>query len=153
MKESKLGKFLPLIVAIIAIIGAILFFRVMMQSEETIKTDAAVQASVVNPLVTFSLVLLGATAIIAVFASIVGVFKNPAALKKTLLGLLGLGVVLLASYLFSNSGEVVDANQEVIAVAGSKVSKLTSTGIWVSLILLVVGGFFFVVDLVKGLIK
>ena len=143
------SKILKIIVAILSLVGIGLFLRVSSINSE----DKAAIAEAVSPLVTYSLVLLGLAAASAVIASVLGIFKNPAALKKTLLGVVALAVALLISYILSSDEQVVDANKDVIAIAGSQVSKYTSTGIWVSLILLVVGGVFFVIDLVKGLIK
>ncbi|WP_442267704.1 hypothetical protein ACSIGC_08570 [Tenacibaculum sp. ZS6-P6] len=143
------NKILTLLVAIISVVGFGLFINVMMTDSE----DKIAMSDASSPIVTFGIVILVATAAIAVLASILGVTKNPKALKKALLGLAVLGVILLISSLVSDSSQVLDANKEVIAAEGSSVSKLTSTGIWSSLILLVVGGAFFVFDLFKGLIK
>ncbi|WP_075344045.1 hypothetical protein [Tenacibaculum agarivorans] len=143
------SRILTILVAVISVIGFVLFIRVLGVDEENVQE----LSGVVSPLVGFSLVLLYVTVGIAVVASFLGIFKNSGALKKTLLGVLGLGVVLLVSYLISDDGQVVDANKEVIAAAQSSVSKLTSTGIWTSLVLLVLGGAFFVFDLFKGLVK
>ncbi|MGG8496673.1 hypothetical protein ACQY1Q_09665 [Tenacibaculum sp. TC6] len=143
------SKILKIVVAILSLVGIGLFLRVSgINSEDKVAISEAV-----SPLVTYSLVLLGLAVAAAVIASLLGMFKNPAALKKTLLGIVALAVALLISYILSSDGQVVDANGSVIAATGSQVSKYTSTGIWVSLILLVVGGVFFVIDLVKGLIK
>lgn len=142
-------RILTILIAVIALTGLVLFVRVMMTDPE----DAVAISNASSPIVTFSLGLLIATVAIAVLASILGVAKNPNALKKTLLGVVALGVVVLVSYLFSDSSQVLDANDKVIAAADSAMSKLTSTGIWSSLILLVIGGAFFVFDLLKGLAK
>lgn len=142
-------RILTILVAVISVIGFVLFLRVLGTDEENV----AEMSGVVAPLVTFSIIILIAAVAIAVIASLLGVIKNPAALKKTLFGLVGLGVVLLVSYLIADSSEVLDANKLVIAEAGGSISKLTSGGIWTSLILLVVGGAFFIFDLFKGLIK
>ncbi|TYQ00113.1 hypothetical protein C7447_101722 [Tenacibaculum adriaticum] len=154
MKGNKLAKFLPLIVALVSVIGAVLFVRVFMAGEDSIKTDPAVQASVVNPLITFSMWLLYAAIAITLVLAILSLIKNPAALKKTLLGLAVLGVLLLVSYFLSSDAAVYDV-QGVLLKDGQAgaTSKWVGTGIIYSLILGGIGLFFFVIDLVKGLIK
>ncbi len=143
------SRVLTILIAVISVIGFILFGLIAAVDAE----DAAALSAKVSPFITYSVVLLIASIAIAVIASLLGVLKNPEALKKTLLGLAALVVVLVISYLVADSKEVIDAEREVIAAAGSSVSKLTSTGIWASLVLLVVGGAFFIFDLFKGLIK
>ncbi|CAL2077553.1 hypothetical protein [Tenacibaculum sp. 190524A02b] len=143
------SKILKIIVAVLSLVGIGLFLRVAGIDEE----QAEAMSSAVSPLVTYSIALLGLAVVAAVVASLLGVLKNPAALKKALLGIVALAVVLLVSYILSPDNQVNDANGEIIAAAQSQVSKLTSTGIWVSLILLAVGGAFFIIDLLKGLVK
>ncbi len=142
-------KIITVIVAVLAIIGLVLALMAM-----TVEADDRVAADVAaSPLVSYSLVLLGITAVVAVLGSLFSLLKNPAALKKAIMGLVVLGVVLLVSYLLANSDQVIDAKNEIIAATGSSVSKLTSTGIIFSAILMLVAGLFFVWDLLKGLVK
>lgn len=142
-------RILTILVAVIAVIGFALFGMVMSAGEVETKE---MQGAVSN-MVWFSVILLILSIAIAVVASVLGVFKNPGTLKKTIFGVVGLVVVILVSYLVSDASQVFDANGESIAIKGSSASKYTSAGIWSSLILLVVGGAFFVYDLLKGLIK
>jgi chromate transport protein ChrA len=142
-------RFLTILIAILGVVGFALYVNIMMVDAE----DKVAQDAAASPMVTFSIILLVASIAITVIASLLGVLKNPAALKKTLLGVVSLGVVILIAYLIADSNQVQDANENIIAAAGSSVSKLTSTGIWGSLFLLVVGGAFFIFDLLKGLIK
>jgi len=146
MKNNRL---ITIVVALLSLVGIILFLTTLGVNED----DKAAMSDAVSPLVTYSLVLLGLTAGVTVLASILSLFKNPAALKKALLGLLGMGVLLVVSYILSADGQVIDANEKVIAAAGSSVSKNTSTGIWLSVILILIAGGFFVWDLLKGLVK
>lgn len=154
MKGNKTTKFLPLIVAAIGVIGAILFVRVFMAGEEAIKTDPAVQASVVNPLVSFSTWLLYLAVGITLLMAVWSLIKNPAALKKALLGLAVLGVLLAVSYFLSSDAAVYDGQGTMLpdGQAGST-SKWVGTGIIYSLILGAIGSVFFVWDLLKGLVK
>ncbi|WP_299011116.1 hypothetical protein [uncultured Tenacibaculum sp.] len=146
MKNNKL---ITILVALLSLVGIVLFMVVMGADAE----DPVAISDAVSPLVTYSLVLLGLTAGVTVLASILSLFKNPAALKKALLGLLGMGVLLVISYILASDGQVLGATNEVVAEAGSSVSKNTSTGIWLSVILIVIAGGFFVWDLLKGLVK
>lgn len=154
MKGNKLSKLLTGFVALIGLIGAVLFIRVVMAGDESIETDAAVQESVVNPIVTFSTILLYISVIVTVVMSLLGLFKNPAALKKTLIGLLVLAAVLAVSYFAASDAAVYDS-QGVLLKDGEAgaTSKWVGTGIIYSLILGAVAAMFFVFDLVKGLVK
>ncbi len=153
MKDNKITKLLPLLIAVIGVIGIILFARVISAGEQ-VETDVAVQNSVVSPLVSFSYYLLVIVVIVSVILSLLGLFKNPAALKKTLIGLAVLGVLLAISYFTASDAAVYDAQGTMLkdGAAGS-VSKWVGAGITYSLILGAVGFFFFVFDLLKGLIK
>ncbi|CAM1346055.1 hypothetical protein [Tenacibaculum crassostreae] len=146
MKNNRL---ITIIVALLSLVGIVLFIMTMGVDTE----DKVAMSDAVSPLVTYSLVLLGLTAGVTVLASIFSLFKNPAALKKALLGILAIGVLFVISYMLSNDGQVVGASNEIVAEAGSSVSKNTSTGIWLSIILIVIAGAFFVWDLLKGLVK
>ncbi|WP_428742611.1 hypothetical protein [Tenacibaculum sp.] len=146
MKNNRL---ITIVVALLSLIGIVLFLMTMGVDSE----DKVAMSDAVSPLVTYSLVLLILTAGVTVLASVFSLFKNPAALKKALLGILAMGVLLVVSYMFSSDSQVIDANEKVIAAAGSSVSKNTSTGIWLSIILIVIAGGFFVWDLLKGLVK
>ncbi len=143
-------KIITVIVALLAIIGLVLAFMAM-----TVDPDDKIAASgAASPLVSYSLVLLGITAVVTVLGSLFSLLKNPAALKKAIMGLVVLSVVLLVSYLLANSDQVMDATSiNILANEGSSVSKLTSTGIIFSGLLMLVAGLFFVWDLLKGLVK
>lgn len=152
MKSNKL---LNYIIAGIAIVGIILFIRVVTQDKDTLMSDIDLQNSVVSPLVYFSQILLFASVGIAIILSLLGLFTNPQNLKKTLLSLAVLVVVLIISYVFADSEAVLDAQGLVLTGGeeGSATNQWVGTGIWYSVILLGFAGVFFVVDLVKGLIK
>ncbi|APG66158.1 hypothetical protein LPB136_12595 [Tenacibaculum todarodis] len=143
------NKIITIIVAVLSIIGIALFVMTLGVDVE----DAEAISGVVSPLVTYSLILLGISAAVAFLGSVFSLLKNPAALKKAGLGLVALVVVFGIAYMLANSDQVIDAKDEIIAAAGSQVSKLTSTGILFSGVLMLVAGAFFIIDLVKGLIK
>ena len=86
----KSNKILNIIIAVIAIVGAILFVRVGMEDAEVIKSNADVQNSVVSPLISFSFWLFIAAVAITVVLSFWTIIKNPENLKKMLMSLVAL---------------------------------------------------------------
>jgi len=143
----KSNLFLKIVVAVIFVLAIVGMVMVAGAGEATPEeTNAA--SFVVN----LALVLLIAAAALAVIASLISIFKNPAALKKTLLGLAIFGALFVVSYLFAGDEAVFGANGEDLLEAGST-SKWSGAGLIFSYILLAVGGVFFVVDLLKSLIK
>jgi hypothetical protein len=155
MKNDKLSKILNIFIAFIAIIGTILFIRIFMEDAELIKTDPAIQQSIISPIIVFSTWLLYLAVGITIVLSLIGLFKNPESLKKTLFGLVALGVILVLAYFTGDSLAVTDPQGKVLpgGEAGSSINHWVSTGIWYSIFLGIVAGIFFVYDLVKGLIK
>ena len=152
----KSNKILNILIAAIAIIGGVLFIRIFMEDTEAIETDVDIANSVVSPLIYYSTYLFYAAVIITIGLSFFSLVRNPDNLKKTLGGLAVLAVLLFIAYFLSDSEVVYDANNIKILEGGeegSSTNKWVGTGIWYSTILLVIGGVFFIVDLVKGLIK
>lgn len=155
MKNDKISKLLNLFIALVALIGAILFIRIFMEDSAAIENDPEVQNKVISPIIFFSTGLLylaiGATVVI----SLIGLVKNPENLKKTLFGLVALGVLLVLAYFTGDSLAVTDPQGKVLegGEAGSSVNQWVSTGIWYSMFLGIVAGIFFVIDLFKGLFK
>ena len=98
MKNNKLSRFLNIFVALVAVIGAFLFIRVLMEDVGVIENNPEVQNSLISPIIFFSTGLLylaiGATLVV----SLIGLMKNPDNLKKTVLGLAVLGVILVLAY-------------------------------------------------------
>ncbi len=152
MKSTKI---LNLLIAGIAFIGGILFIRIFMEDTEAIESDVAIQNSVISPLIYFSTWLLIATVLVTIGLSLVGLFRNPENLKKTLGGLGVLLVLLIISYILADSNAVYNAAGGIEAGGeeGSSVNRWVGAGIWYSIILGGIASLFFVWDLVKGLIK
>ncbi|HBK71810.1 MAG TPA: hypothetical protein DDZ39_09185 [Flavobacteriaceae bacterium] len=121
--DNKKSKILTIITAVIGIIGAILFIRVLMAEEGTEAMDSAV-----NTIVHFSKILLIVTALIAVGLSLFSMLKNPKALKKTLLGLVVLAVLFGISYAMASDAAVTNQFGDIVTngEAGST-SKMIST--------------------------
>lgn len=151
----KSDKILNIVIALIALIGGVLFVRIFMEDTEAIETNVEIQNKVVSPLISYSFWLFIAAVVITVLLSLWGLIRNPENLKKTLGGLAVLGALLLIAYFLSDSEVVYNAagGIEPGGEAGSAVNKWVGTGIWYSIILGGIAGVFFVWDLVKGLIK
>ena len=148
--KGNLSKILTIVIAAVGVIGAVLFIRVMSAGE-----DQEALSSAVGGIVMFSQMLLYVAIGVTVVLSLLSMLKNPAALKKALLGIGVLAVLLVVSYFLADSNPVTDAQGTVLLYGeeGASSNKWTSTGIWYSLILGAIGTIFFVSDLVKGLIK
>jgi heme/copper-type cytochrome/quinol oxidase subunit 3 len=153
--KYNLSKILNIFIAAVAAIGAILFIRIFMEDAELIKTDPDTQQSIISPIITFSTILLYLAIGVTLVLSMIALVKNPDNLKKTLIGVGALVVVLILAYLTGDSTEVTDPQGKVLAGGeeGSSINQWVSTGIWYSMFLGLIAGAFFVLDLVKGLIK
>jgi len=151
---NKLSKIVTAVAAVIGVIGFFFFIRVLMAGDDAIENDAAVQASIVPPFITFSLAVFYLTIGVTIFFSLRGMVQNPENLKKTVLSLVMLGAVLAVSYMFASDAEVTDVFGKTLkdGEAGAT-SKWVGTGIIYSLVLGTIGLVLFIVDLLKGLVK
>ncbi|MGB2225412.1 MAG: hypothetical protein ACPH5K_05655 [Polaribacter sp.] len=152
MKSNKL---LNISIAVISVIGIILFIRVAAEDKEALGASVDLQNSLVSPLVYFSTYLLYASVIIAIALSMISLVRNPDNLKKTLMSLAVLGVIFLISYFTADSAAVLDTQGAVLkgGEEGSTTNQMVGTGIWYSVFLGAIASVFFVWDLVKGLVK
>ncbi len=152
MKGSKI---LSIAIAIIAVIGGILFIRVAMEDAEMIKTDVDLANQVVSPLIYYSTSLFYAAVAITIVLSVVGLVRNPQNLKKTLGGLGVMAILLAIAYFLSDSNVVYDASGKIQpgGEEGSAINHWVGTGIWYSVILGGIASLFFIYDLLKGLVK
>ena len=149
----KSNLFLKILVAVIFVLAIVGMGMVLTAEESAIVEETSEDMTrAANFVVNLSIVLLVASVTLAVVMSLFSLLKNPEALKKTLLGLAIFGALFAVSYFSSDSGAVFGANSEDLLEAGS-VSKWSGTGLIFSYVLLAIGGLFFVVDLVRGLIK
>ncbi|MFT5761104.1 MAG: hypothetical protein ACI8WA_000209 [Polaribacter sp.] len=155
MKNDKLSKILNIFIALVALIGAILFIRVFLEDASAIENDPEIQNKVISPIIIFSTGLLYLAIGATVVLSLIGLMKNPESLKKTLFGLVALGVLLVLAYFSGDSLAVTDPQGKVLegGEAGSSINQWVSTGIWYSMFLGIIAGAFFVIDLFKGLFK
>lgn len=148
--NSKFSKILTIIVAFISIIGFALFINVAVTDDVPEQISGAV-----GPLIAFSTSLFLGAVVITIGLSIRGLAKNPENLKKTLIGLGVMLVLLIVSYIIGDSEPVLNAQGKVLqgGELGAASNQWVGSLIWYSTILVIIGGAFFVVDLVKGLVK
>ncbi|MGY0407061.1 MAG: hypothetical protein ACWIPJ_01685 [Polaribacter sp.] len=151
----KSNKILNILIAVIAIIGVVLFIRIFSEDSELLKTDGDLQNKVISPIIYFATFLVWATVIIALFLSVWSLIRNPKKLGRTLLGVGVLGVLLIVAYSMSDSDAVLNTQGAVLegGEAGTAMNKWVGTGILYSIILVGLASISFVYDLVKGLIK
>lgn len=152
MKNTKI---LNLLIALIALIGGILFIRIFMEDATAIETNVDVQNSVISPLISFSYWLFLIIVAVTLILSMWSLVRHPDNLKKAIRNVVLLGVVLLISYFLADSNVVYDAAGKIQpgGEEGSAVNKWVGTGLWYSILLGGIAGLLFIVDIVKGLIK
>lgn len=152
--DEKKSKILTYITGFIGLIGFYFFVRIIMEGDTVLTEDVDAQNSVLSPFITYSIFLLIATSAIAVVFSLINLTKNPAVLKRTLLGVAAMAILLVIAYVFASDAATTDAMGNVIldGEAGS-VSKWVSALINYSFILGAIGLGFFLFDFVKSLVK
>jgi len=147
--DNKKSKILTIITAVIGVIGAFLFIRVLMAGDDTEAIDSSV-----NTIVHFSKILLIVTTVIAVGLSLFSMLKNPKALKKALIGVAALAILFGISYAMASDAAVTNQFGDIVTngEAGST-SKMISTLITFTGILgalaIVTIGFGFVKSVIK----
>ncbi|MHB1105882.1 MAG: hypothetical protein ACYCZ2_05920 [Lutibacter sp.] len=152
--NTKTSKILTFVTGFIGLVGFYFFVRIVMEGDDAIKEDGALQASILSPFISFSIFLLIATALISIIFSLLNLTKHPEVLKRTLLGVGAMALLLVLAYVFATDEATTDAMGKVIldGEAGS-VSKWVSTLINYSFILGAIGLGFFLFDFVKSLVK
>ena len=152
--SKNLSKILTLVAGLIGLIAFYFFIRIVMVGDDTLENDAAAQASIISPFISFAKFVLISTGLIAVVFSLLNLVKHPQVLKRSLMGVGALLVLLFVAYFMASDAEVTDSVGRVLedGEAGS-ISKWVSTGINFSAILGVIGLTFFVFDFTKSLAK
>ncbi|MDF1516848.1 MAG: hypothetical protein RQ864_06960 [Lutibacter sp.] len=152
--NTKTSKILTFVTGFIGLVGFYFFIRIVMEGDDAIKEDGALQASILSPFISFSIFLLIASALIAIIFSLLNLTKHPEVLKRTLLGVGAMGLLLVLAYVFASDEAVTDAMGKVLpdGEAGT-VSQWVSTLINYSFILGAIGLGFFLFDFVRSLVK
>ncbi|MCF6180408.1 hypothetical protein [Lutibacter sp.] len=152
--NKKLSKILTLITGVFGLIGIYYFIRIVMAGDDSIKSDVALQNSILSPFITYSLILLVLVAVVSVVFSLLNLFKNPEILKKTLIGVAFFAVLLVIGYSTASSGAVTNNLGNIIKDGeAGVVSKWVSTLINFSFYLGVIGLVLFLYDFLKSLVK
>jgi len=149
--SRNFSRILTILVAVLSVIGIALFINVSMNEEGT-----AEMAGAVSPLVEYTAFILYAAIAVTMVLSVLGLFKNPENLKKTLLGIGVLAVLLIVSYTIADSNAVLDSQGAILkdgGQEGSSTNQWVGTLIWLSTVLLLIGGFMFIYDMIKNLVK
>jgi hypothetical protein len=107
--NDKYYKIAKILAAVLGLVGIIMLVRVLGTDTETLTTDAEVQASVIDPFISFTIAMLYITTGISVLFSIWNLVKHPAALKKALISLVALGVLFFLAYSMATGAEVTGA--------------------------------------------
>ncbi len=137
------AKYLKFITLFISIIGVVLFLRVAMGDGD---------GAAVDTLINFTVFVLVAIVVVTLLMSIFSLLKNPAALKKTLIGLVVFGILFAIVYAMADGSAAYTPTNEVMLEAGST-SKLVDAGIKFSFALGIIAFALLVVDTVKSLVK
>ena len=138
------SKILTIVTGILSVIGIFLLIRVLVADE-----GASLEGSV-GAFVSYAYYLLILTAIITVGLSILNLIKNPAALKKSLLGIAVMVVLFLIAYFGSSGNAVTDGFGNVLQGGeAGMVSHIVSALINFTGILGVVG----IVTIALGVVK
>ena len=150
--NSKLSKILSIVTGLIGLIALYFLMMIIMEGDDAVKESVDLQNSLVSPYISFAKIVLYITAILAVGFSILNLIKNPQMLKKSLISLVGLGVLLGIAYGMADDGVTYTAAGMVVkdGEAGA-ISKWVSTGIWYSVILGAVGLLIIFAGFVKSL--
>ncbi len=151
--NTNISKILKVLVALIAVVAAYFFIKIMSVGDVAI-IEGQGTLGIVGPLVTFSKGLLYVVAGVTVLFSIVGLLKKPQALKKTLISLAVLGVLVAISYSLAGDEAVLDVSGQVLkdGESGFK-SKWVSTGIWYTVFLGAIAIGTIVLGGVKSIVK
>jgi len=152
--SNKLSGILTIVAALIGVITFYFFIRIVMVGDDILETDAAMQASVVSPFISFANIVLIATLAITVVFSLVNLIKHPDVLKRSLIGVGVMAVILVIAYSVAGDGAVTDGVGKILpdGEAGT-ISKWVSTLINYSFILGAIGLAFAAMDFIKGLVK
>lgn len=112
-------KILKYLALAIGVISAILLVRVLMAGDDAIIDSPDVQASVVDPFLWISYIILGAVIALVLFYVIKGLFRGN--IKKTLLTVGVFLLIVVVAYVIADDSVMYDRNDvAVISASGSK---------------------------------
>jgi len=114
-------RILNIVKIVIGVLAAILFVRIMIESDDLIKDSADLQNSLISPDLYLAYIVLGITVLLVLVFTIVGVFRGN--IKKTLISVGLFAVVILISY-FGFAGDFgtgfAVSDTETLSLNGAK---------------------------------
>lgn len=139
--DNKFNKIAKILAAVLGLVGVIMLARVLgYGDDEGLLNDLDAQSGLVDPFVSFTILMLYLTAGIAIVFSIWNLIKSPAALKKALIGLGALAVLYFIAYSQASDAEVTGAGGVAIKDgAAGFIPKTVGTLIIYTYILGVIG--------------
>lgn len=138
---NKKNNLLTVLVVTLVAIGVIIFF---------FSLD---EGGLIGTFVSYGLILTVVSVVLAMFFALQNVIKDKESMKKTLTTMGLFLVILVISYLVSSSSAVYDATGKMFEGSEGSVSKWIGASINYSIILLLISGGLFVVDMVKNAFK
>ena len=139
--DNKFNKIAKILAIVLGLIGAIMLGRVLgYGDDEALMGDLEAQTSLVDPFVSFTILMMYITAGAAVLFSIFNLVKSPAALKKALIGIGALAILYFIAYSQASDAEVTGAGGVAIKDgAAGFIPKTVGTLIIYTYILGVIG--------------
>ncbi|WP_435579683.1 hypothetical protein [Gilvibacter sp.] len=113
-----LHKILKYVALALGVVGLILLGRVIATGDEAIKSDAAVQGSVVDPFMFVAYVVLAIVLVLVLFYVVKGIFAGD--IKKTLISIGAFVLVVAISYGISEGVETPMKDGEVLSASGAR---------------------------------
>ncbi len=145
MTIHKILKYLALV---IGVIGLILLGRILMTGDDSIETSASTQASVLEPMMWLSYLVLAVIIVLVLFFVIKGLFKGN--IKNTLISVGAFLLVIVIAYVVTGGEEIVLKDGDVLSASAS---HWVSTGLVVFYILATIAVLAMVLSGIRKLVK
>jgi NADH:ubiquinone oxidoreductase subunit 6 (subunit J) len=117
----KIQNIIKIISAIVGVLAAFFLLRIIGTGDEDIKMAATMgDFSTVSPLVELARVVLLITVVITLIFTLLGLFSDPAKLKKALISIGIFLAVVAISYVLSDGVETPLKDGEVLSASGAK---------------------------------
>lgn len=118
-------KILKYLAVVFGVIGAVLLVRVLMAGDDAITDQVDVQASVVDPFLWLSYIIMAVVIALVLFYVLRGLFKGD--VKKTLMSVGAFLIVLVLAYILADDTIMYDRNNTAMITASG--AKWVSTGL------------------------
>ncbi len=145
MTIHKILKYLALV---IGVIGLILLGRIIMAGDATIETSASAQASLVDPFMWLSYLVMAVILVLVLFFVITGLFKGN--IKNTLISVGAFVLIVVIAYVLTDGEATTLKDGEILSASAS---HWVSAGLVVFYILAVVAVGAMVLSGIRKLIK